>query len=157
MQQSITNKPTVPTCHYQPDHNPDCTYGIHQYSWHDITGFTIDKCGDPLIFLYTYFDCETYSLCLRHLTNGKAPSPNKISNSILENLPFQFHTLLYLFFIHCYKQKRIPALWKTNITILLYKKGNPTTAEFKSSKPWYFVSRYPNMIGGCKMLWNFLV
>jgi hypothetical protein len=28
-------------------------------------------------------------------------------------------------------------------------------AQFKSSKPWYFVSRYPNMTGGCKMLWNF--
>jgi hypothetical protein len=21
--------------------------------------------------------------------------------------------------------------------------------------PWFFVSRYPNMIGGCKMMWNF--
>jgi len=27
--------------------------------------------------------------------------------------------------------------------------------QFKSSKPWYFVSRYPNLIGGCKMLWSF--
>jgi hypothetical protein len=23
-------------------------------------------------------------------------------------------------------------------------------------EPWYFISRYPNLIGGCKMLWIFL-
>jgi hypothetical protein len=28
--------------------------------------------------------------------------------------------------------------------------------QFKSSKPWYFVSRYPNMTSGCKMMWSFL-
>jgi hypothetical protein len=28
-------------------------------------------------------------------------------------------------------------------------------SQFKSSKPWYFVSRYLNMIGGCKMMWSF--
>jgi hypothetical protein len=37
----------------------------------------------------------------------------------------RFHTLLVLFFTHCYKQKRILASWKTSHTILLYKKGNP--------------------------------
>jgi len=28
-------------------------------------------------------------------------------------------------------------------------------SQFKSSKPWFFVSKYPNMTWGCKMLWNF--
>lgn len=28
-------------------------------------------------------------------------------------------------------------------------------AQFKSSKHWYFVSKYPNTTGGCKMLWSF--
>jgi hypothetical protein len=28
-------------------------------------------------------------------------------------------------------------------------------SQFKSSKAWYFVSRYPNMTSGCKMMWSF--
>ena len=28
-------------------------------------------------------------------------------------------------------------------------------AQFKSAKPWFFVSRYPNMTNGCGMLWSF--
>ncbi len=28
-------------------------------------------------------------------------------------------------------------------------------AQFKSSRPWFFVARYPNMTGGCSMLWSF--
>jgi hypothetical protein len=27
--------------------------------------------------------------------------------------------------------------------------------QFKSTKPWYFVSRYPSMTNGCKMVWFF--
>ena len=41
-------------------------------------------------------------------------------------MPPCFHKLLFLFFQHCYKQKQIPASWKTSLTILLYKKGNPS-------------------------------
>jgi hypothetical protein len=37
-----------------------------------------------------------------------------------------FHTMLLLFFKHCYKQKKISASWKTSLTILLYKKGDPS-------------------------------
>jgi hypothetical protein len=28
-------------------------------------------------------------------------------------------------------------------------------SQFKSSKPWFFVSKYPNFTQGCKMLWSF--
>jgi hypothetical protein len=28
-------------------------------------------------------------------------------------------------------------------------------SQFKKDKPWYFVSRYSNLTGGCKMIWNF--
>jgi hypothetical protein len=41
-------------------------------------------------------------------------------------MPPRFHKLLFLFFKHCYKQKQIPASWKTSLTVLLYKKGNPS-------------------------------
>ncbi len=27
--------------------------------------------------------------------------------------------------------------------------------QFKCKKPWYFVSGYPNLTRGCKMLWKF--
>ena len=66
-------------------------------------------------------------MCLKQLSKNKTPGPDKIPNSILKNLPQQFHKMLYLFFSHCYKQKAIPISWKTSHTILLYKKGNPTS------------------------------
>ena len=41
-------------------------------------------------------------------------------------MPPCFHKLFFLFFKHCYKQQQIPALWKTSLTVLLYKKGGPS-------------------------------
>ena len=126
IQQSISNRPTVPTCQYQNTHPLHCTCGVRQYPWHDLDGYIIDKRGEPHTPLHTYFDQETYDFCLKNLSNNKAPGPDKIPNSILKNMPPRFHKLLFLFFKHCYKQKQIPASWKTSLTVLLYKKGNPS-------------------------------
>jgi hypothetical protein len=41
-------------------------------------------------------------------------------------MPIQFHNLLYLLFHQCYKQQQIPPSWKTSLTILLYKKSDPS-------------------------------
>jgi hypothetical protein len=125
IQQSISNRPTVPTCSYQPDHPYHCLCGVRQYPWHDLNGYTIEKRGEASIPLHTYLDQQTYDLCLKNLTNGKTPGPDIIPNAILKGMPPKFHKLLFLFFSHCYKQKQIPASWKTSLTILLYKKGNP--------------------------------
>jgi hypothetical protein len=38
-----------------------------------------------------------------------------------------FIPCFFFFFLHCYKQKVIPQSWKISNTILLYKKGNPST------------------------------
>ena len=65
-------------------------------------------------------------MCLKQLSKNKTPGLDKIPNSILRNLPHRFHTMLFLFFLHCYKQKTIPTSWKISHTILLYKKSNPT-------------------------------
>ena len=126
IQQPISNRPTVPTCHYQNTHPQHCTCGVRQYPWHDLEGFTIDQRGEPQTPLHTYFDQETYDFCIENLGNNKAPGPDKIPHSILKNMPPCFHKLLFLFFKHCYKQKQIPASWKTSLTILLYKKGDPS-------------------------------
>lgn len=56
IQQSISNRPTVPTCHFQPDHPQECTCAVRQYPWHDLDGFIIDKRGEPHIPLYNYLD-----------------------------------------------------------------------------------------------------
>jgi hypothetical protein len=126
IQQSISNRPIVPTCYYHNIHPPHCTCGVRQYPWHDLEGFTIEQRGEPQIPLHTYFDQETYDFCLKNLGNNKAPGPDKIPNSILKNMPPRFHKLLFLFFKHCYKQKQILASWKTSLTVLLYKKGDPS-------------------------------
>ena len=41
-------------------------------------------------------------------------------------MPISFHHILFLFFTHCYKLKQIPTSWKISLTILLYKKGDPS-------------------------------
>lgn len=41
-------------------------------------------------------------------------------------MPPEFHHTLFLFFKHCYKQQQIHASWKTSLTVLLYKKGDPS-------------------------------
>ena len=42
-QQSISNRPIVPTCQYQNTHPPQCTCEVRQYLWHDLEGYIIDK------------------------------------------------------------------------------------------------------------------
>ena len=108
--------------------NPHTPHNAHVAldPWHDLDGFTIDQRGDPQTPLHTHFDQETYDLCLKNLGNNKAPGPDKIPNSILKNMPQRFHKLLFLFFTHYYKQKQIPTSWKTSLTVLLYKKGDPS-------------------------------
>ena len=71
IQQSISNRPTVPTCHFLPNHPPQCTCRVRQYPWHDIDGLIIDKRGNPQTPLHTYLDLETYNLCLKNLANNK--------------------------------------------------------------------------------------
>jgi hypothetical protein len=126
IQQSILNQPAIPTCYHQPNHNPECICGVRQYPWHDLDGFILEKRGDTNASIANTFDKNTYDLCLKYLGNNKAPGPDNIPNSILKNMPIQFYNLLYLLFHQCYKQQQIPASWKTNLTILLYKKFDPS-------------------------------
>ena len=133
IQQFISNRPTIPTWHYQNTHQPHCTCSVRQYPWHDLEGFTIDQRGEPQIPLHTYFDQETYDFCLKYLGNNKARGPDKFPNSIFKNMPPRFHKLLFLFFPQCYKQKQIPASWKTSLTVLLYKKSDQ--AQLTNHRP----------------------
>jgi hypothetical protein len=126
IQQSHINKPTIPTCYYQPNHQQNCTCAVRQYPWHDLDGYILDKRGIATIPLHTYFNYGIYSLCLKNLANGKTPGPDTIPNSILKHMPQNFHHMLYLFFTHCFKQQQIPTSWKTSLTTLLYKKSDPT-------------------------------
>jgi hypothetical protein len=126
IQQSILNQPATPTCHHQPNHDQDCVCGVRQYPWYDLDGFVLEKRGEINASIANTFDRITYDLCLKHLGNNKAPGPDNIPNSILKNMPRQFHDLLFLLFQQCYKQQQIPTSWKTNLTILLYKKSDPT-------------------------------
>jgi len=64
-QESISNRPTIPTCYYQPEHHTHCTCEVQQYPWHDIYGYVIDKRGNPQTPLHKYFDKETYNICLK--------------------------------------------------------------------------------------------
>jgi hypothetical protein len=125
IQQSILNQPSTPTCHHQPNHDQECVCGVRQYPWHDLNGFILEKRGDIHASISNTFDRITYDLCLKYLSNSKAPGLDNIPNSISKNMPNQFHNLLFLLFQECYKQQ-IPNSWKTSLTILLYKKSDPS-------------------------------
>ena len=86
----------------------------------------LEKCGDIHASISNTFDRITYDLCLKYLGNNKASRLDNIPNSILKNMPNQFHDLLFLLFQYCYKQQQIPTSWKTSLTILLYKKSDPS-------------------------------
>ena len=90
-----------------------------------LDGFTIDQRGEPQIPLYTYFDTETYDLCLKNMGNNKALGPDKIPNSILKTCHHVFTNYCF-YYSNITIKKQIPASWKTNLTVLLYKKGNPS-------------------------------
>jgi hypothetical protein len=126
IQQSILNQPTTPTYHHQPNHDSKCVCGVRQYPWHDLDRFVLEKRGNINASIADTFDRITYDLCLKYLGNNKAPRPDNIPNSILKNMPKHFHDLLNLLFQQCYKQQQIPSTWKNSLTILLYKKSNPT-------------------------------
>ena len=64
-------------------------------------------------------------LCLKNLSNGRAPRPDGIPNNILKDLPDTIHDMLCLLFLQCYHWEAIPKKWKHTITILLHKKDNP--------------------------------
>jgi hypothetical protein len=86
----------------------------------------LEKQDETNASIVNTFDRTTYNLCLKYLGNNKAPGPDNIPNSIIKNLPQHFHDLLFLMFLQCYKQEQIPTTWKTSLTILLYKKADPT-------------------------------
>ena len=98
IQQSIFNQPAIPTYHHQPNHDPECICGVRQYPWHDLNAFVLEKRADMNASIANTFDRNTYDLCLKNLGNNKAPRPDNILNSILKNMPIQFHNLLYLLF-----------------------------------------------------------
>ena len=110
---------------FSPQPPLQCICRVRQYPWHDIDGFIINKRGNHQTHLYTFFDQETYNLCPKHLVNNKTPRLDKIPNSILKNMPhFSSHPIPI--FAHSYKLKQIPTSWKISLTILLYKKCDPS-------------------------------
>ena len=108
IQQSISNRPTVPPCYFQPEHPPQCTCGVRQYPWHDLDGFVLEKQGNPHIPLHKYFSKEIFEICLKHLSNNKTPGPVKIPNSILKNMPENFEDLLFLFLLIVTNKNKFP-------------------------------------------------
>ena len=95
IQQSISNRLTVPTYYYLLDHLFECTYAIRQYPWHDLEGLLLEKYGNPQIPLDTYFDQKTYNLYPTNLANIKIRSPNKNPNCILKNIPQKFQIIFF--------------------------------------------------------------
>jgi hypothetical protein len=98
---------------------------VRKYPWHIPNGIILDKRGPPTSQIYTHFSQEVYDKCLRKLARGKTLGPDNIPNEIIKALPPQCQDMLFLFFQHCYKQRKIPTYWKHSKTILLHKKDNP--------------------------------
>ena len=99
---------------------------IRKYPWHSQDGIILDKRGPHNSQIGTKFNKEIYDNCVKRLPKGKTPGPDNIPNDIIKILPTQCQNLIFLFFLHCYKQQEIPTSWKHSKTILLHKKDDPT-------------------------------
>jgi hypothetical protein len=64
--------------------------------------------------------------CLKSLSSGKAPGPDKIGNELLKMLPVQVKKLIHMLFTLMWVTGITPDAWKHSETCLIYKKGDPT-------------------------------
>jgi hypothetical protein len=64
--------------------------------------------------------------CLKSLSSGKAPGPDKIGNELLKILPVQVKKLIHMLFTLMWVTGITPDAWKHSETCLIYKKGDPT-------------------------------
>eukprot|EP00249_Psilotum_nudum_P025161 c29397_g2_i2 orf=1-981(-) len=118
--------PKAPTC--QTTHHPNnCSCQDYKYPWHDFDGFVLEKRGNPLDSINTYFSRSIFDECLHSLSHDKTPGPDNLPNELLQSLGKDFLDTLYQLFQVCYSIKKIPPSWKNSTTILLYKKGDPHT------------------------------
>ena len=69
---------------------------------------------------------EVYDTCLTRLKNGKSPGLDSMPNELLKHFPSEMHALLFNFFRLSWRQSRTPHSWKHSITLLFYKKNDPT-------------------------------
>jgi ribonuclease HI len=64
--------------------------------------------------------------CLKSLSSGKAPGPDKIGNELLKMLPVRVKKVIHMLFILMWTTGITPDAWKHSETCLIYKKGDPT-------------------------------
>ena len=69
---------------------------------------------------------EVYDMCLGDMPCKKAPGPDGVYNEILKHMPEAFHAALHALFGCMWAQRKTPDTWKVALTVLLYKKGDPT-------------------------------
>ena len=115
IQQSPPSAPTISNYQYLHTHtHTHSTYTcyIRQYSLKDITGFIMEKKGNSHIPISTYFDCNTYDMCLKHLSKIKPLALIKFL------IPFSktYHPALticyFYFFATTTNKKQYPLLGK---------------------------------------------
>ena len=87
--------------------------------------FTIHEQG-AASSLHSQLTREVYDACVRRLNNGESPGPDQLPNELIKHMPESMHSLLFHFFKLCWKLGKTPHTWKTSITLLFYKKGDPT-------------------------------
>jgi hypothetical protein len=64
--------------------------------------------------------------CLKSLSSGKAPGPDKIGNELLKMLPVQVKKLIHMLFTLMWVTGVTSDAWKHSETCLIYKIGDPT-------------------------------
>ena len=70
---------------------------------------------------------------LSRLAGKKAPGNDGILNETLKHMPEDFHDCVHKIFVDMWRQRRTPDHWKTALTVLLYKKDDPT--QVKNYRP----------------------
>jgi hypothetical protein len=82
--------------------------------------------GFRMAFMYNKL---VYNSARSKLATMKKPGPDGVYNEVLKHLPESFHEVLYRFFVQLWRLSRTPDSWKTALTVLPYKKGDPHNVQ----------------------------
>ena len=76
-------------------------------------------------------DQQAFTACIKTLSKGKTPGPDKVTNEMLQMLPPEGKRMLHALMQIMWATAHTPQSWKHSVTVLLYKnKGTPLHLDY---------------------------
>ena len=89
------------------------------------------------------YNKHVFKDCMSRLPGWKAPGPDGVPNEVIKMMPQNFHEALHTLFTMMLAEGVTPDQWKDDVTVLLYKKGDPGKVENHRWEGDRFPTYYP--------------